>query len=552
MYITSPKRKNGSTVVRLVESFWKEGKVKNRIVKTIGQSKNPDIIEQYKKTARTLLDKHKKGVISLSKISEKLPVDLLRFLGEERYNNGFEDIFGASYEKLGFLDLIKSGKDNRSLNEVLRYLVLMRVFSPVSKLRSCCLLEEHFNKRISHKQVLVMMDHLSRQLEKIRQQVFQSILKREQKLEMLLFDVTTLYFESVSSDDLKDFGYSKDGKFNEVQVVLAVLANEEGLPVAYEVFPGSTGEVKTLQSVLNQFINKYKVRKIRVAADRAMFSNNNFEFFEDLKEKKGIRAEYVVSCPLKKLPKKIQEEIFDFKRKQIQEEGEDKKKREKKKKCKSPAYYEFSYKNRRMIVSYSEKVRRQEEKKRSRLLDKLYSLSREEKIPASRMVKNTGFRRYLKTLKGSVEIDKEKILKDSLWDGLYGVCSNIKSKEPKELLSMYRNLWRIEELFRINKHTLKMRPIYHRIPGRIRAHILICFLAYTVLRYTEIELKKAGLFLSPEQLIDILKNVENFIIRDQMKRPVVSYCVPRALSKEAKQIYAVFKKEYAKRPYQLR
>ena len=205
-----------------------------------------------------------------------------------------------------------------------------------------------------------------------------------------------------------------------------------------------------------------------------------------------------------------------------------------------------------MIVSYSEKVRRQEEKKRSRLLDKLYSLSREEKIPASRMVKNTGFRRYLKTLKGSVEIDKEKILKDSLWDGLYGVCSNIKSKEPKELLSMYRNLWRIEELFRINKHTLKMRPIYHRIPERIRAHILICFLAYTVLRYTEIELKKAGLFLSPEQLIDILKNVENFIIRDQMKRPVVSYCVPRALSKEAKQIYAVFKKEYAKRPYQLR
>ena len=55
MYITSPKRKNGSTVVRLVESFWKEGKVRNRIVKTIGQSKEPKIIERYKEIAKKLL-----------------------------------------------------------------------------------------------------------------------------------------------------------------------------------------------------------------------------------------------------------------------------------------------------------------------------------------------------------------------------------------------------------------------------------------------------------------------------------------------------------------
>ena len=117
MYITSPKRKNGSTVIRLVESFWKDGKVKNRIVKTIGQSKDPRIIEHYKKTARKLLDKHKKGLISFEKVSEKLSIDLLRFHGEDRYNTGFEDIFGANYEQLGFKTLIKSGKNNEVLNE---------------------------------------------------------------------------------------------------------------------------------------------------------------------------------------------------------------------------------------------------------------------------------------------------------------------------------------------------------------------------------------------------------------------------------------------------
>lgn len=553
MYITSPKRKNGSTVVRLVESFWKEGKVKNRIIKTIGQSKDPNIIEEYKKTARTLLDKHKKGILSLSKLSETLPVDLLRFQGEDRYNNGFEDILGAGYEKLGFSDLIKTGKNKKALNEVLRSIVLMRVFSPASKLKSCYLLERHFNRFISHKRVLGMMDHLSLQLEQIRQEAFRFLLKGEENLEVLLFDVTTLYFESVLPTELQDFGYSKDGKFNEVQVVLAVLANREGLPVAYEVFPGSKGEVKTFQSVLRQFVDKYGVKKIRVVADRAMFSDNNFEFFTVLKEELGIRAEYVVSCPLKKLPKKVQEEIFDFKREQLeaQKKLEAQQKPEAGKKSSSAVFYEFFHKKRRMVVSYSEKLRGRDEKKRRRLLDKLHSLCKEGQAPASQLVNNKGVRRYFKTLKGKVEIDREKIDKDSLWDGLYGVCSNMDLKKPEEIVGMYRSLWRIEELFRVNKHTLKMRPIYHRRPRRIQAHILICFLAYTVLRWTEIQLKKAGLFFSSEQLIDILKDVETFIIRDQIKKPSVSYGVPRDLSKEAKRIYAVFNKEYAKRPYQL-
>ena len=121
--MTSPKRKNGSTVVRLVVSFRKNGKVKNRIVKVIGQSKDPHIIEQYKNSARDLIDRYKKGLVSFPQVSEKLPIDLYRFLGEDRYNTGFKDIFGTSYEQLGFRDLIKSGKNNRSLNEVLESLV---------------------------------------------------------------------------------------------------------------------------------------------------------------------------------------------------------------------------------------------------------------------------------------------------------------------------------------------------------------------------------------------------------------------------------------------
>ena len=540
MYMTSPTLKNGSTVVRLVICFRHEGKVKNRIVKTIGQSKDPKIIKKYEQIARSIIDKHKKGLLSFPQISEKHNIDLYRFLGADRYNYGFEDIFGASYEQLGFADLIESGKSNKALNKVLRAMVLMRVFYPSSKLNSCDLLKKHFNKRISHKQVLVMMDHLTSRLESIREKVFRSILKGKPDMEVLLFDVTTLYFESIHSTELQDFGYSKDGKFNETQVVLAVLASKEGLPLAYEVFPGNTGEAKTMQVVLSQFVHKHKVKKVRVVADRAMFSDNNFQFFKDLKDKDGIKAEYVVACPLKKLPKEIKEKIFDFKRKQRELHT-----------VKPFACYEFEYKNRRVIVSYSEKLRSRDQHKRQKILDKLLKLCQENnnKVPAKKLVKNTGVRRYLKTLKGSVEIDQEKIVKDSQYDGLYGVCSNIENKPPQETISLYRSLWKIEELFRWNKHTLKMRPIYHRLPNRIKAHILICFLAYAVLRRTEIVLKKAGLELGPQGLIDILKEAEGFIIKDKVKGSTLSYCIPRSLPKVTQQIYAIFGKDYPKRPY---
>ncbi len=123
------------------------------------------------------------------------------------------------------------------------------------------------------------MDRVFKEEDVLRQKVFESLASKGSDFNVLLFDVTTLYFESTMQGELRDFGYSKDGKFNETQVVLAVLANTEGLPLAYEVFPGCTSETKTLQFVLNQAVKKYKVKRIRVVADRAMFSDSNFKFF---------------------------------------------------------------------------------------------------------------------------------------------------------------------------------------------------------------------------------------------------------------------------------
>ena len=311
MFMTCPKRKDGKTVIRLVVSYRKDGKPRTKIVKTIGQSKDSKTIEHYKKIAKELIEKDKQGVVQIDgAIRNKLRINLDDVDNKETRNNGFNDILGFTYEQLGFENLIQTGRNPKKLNTLLKSIVLMRIFEPSSKLKSSYLLEEHFGKNISLKQVLNLMDHIADEEDGIKNRMSQAILKGTQHLDIVLFDVTTLAFESITPSDLLEFGYSKDGKSGEVQVVLAVLSDQKGLPISYELFPGSTSEFETLEGVLKKFIMKYKVKKIRIIADRGLFSNKNLSILEGLSSS-GIEAEYIVSCPLKKLPKSLKDDILN-------------------------------------------------------------------------------------------------------------------------------------------------------------------------------------------------------------------------------------------------
>ena len=225
MFMTCPKRKDGNTVVRLVVSYRKDGKPRTKIVKTIGQSKDLTVIEQYKEIARELIEKKNRGVVQVDgAIRNKLPISLSDVDNEERRNNGFDDILSFTYQQLGFDTLIQTGRNPERLNAVLKSLVLMRVFEPSSKLKSSRLLEEHFGKNITLKQILNLMDHIADKEDGIKDRLSHAILKGKQHLDIVLFDVTTLAFESMTPSELLEFGYSNDGKPREVQVVLAVLS----------------------------------------------------------------------------------------------------------------------------------------------------------------------------------------------------------------------------------------------------------------------------------------------------------------------------------------
>ena len=130
---------------------------------------------------------------------------------------------------------------------------------------------------------------------------------------------------------------------------------------------------------------------------------------------------------------------------------------------------------------------------------------------------NKGVKKYLKLERKGVKeacLDENRIENDKLWDGFCGVITNHPTKSPGEVIDRYRDLWQIEAAFRLNKHDLRMRPIYHWTPKRIKAHILICFIAYGLACFVRYSLKQSNIKLSFERIKEELSFVQSSIVRD--------------------------------------
>jgi transposase len=112
----------------------------------------------------------------------------------------------------------------------------------------------------------------------------------------------------------------------------------------------------------------------------------------------------------------------------------------------------------------------------------------------------------------SVSIDNDKFEQDSHWDGLKGYMTNTKLSK-QEVIENYAHLWKIEKAFRISKHDLHIRPIFHRLQRRIEAHICIAFTAYKVYKELERQLRIKKATLSPEKAIEIAKTIYSLTVR---------------------------------------
>ncbi len=459
-----------------------------------------------------------------SKNDKPINVDLKQLREEQRTIVGIHEVYGKIYEELGFNNLFASPKRNELSAKILKHIVLARVACPKSKRASVKMLEEDFGISLNLDKVYSMMDEIDdAMVDRIQTKAHYATKQMlGGKINVLFYDATTLYFESFTEDDLKQNGYSKDFKFNQPQVILALLVTQEGLPVGYEVFPGSFYEGHTVIPILEKLRTNHNLEKVVFVGDKGMLNEDNLKFLEE------NNFYYIVGARLKNLPKKLIKEVLDLESYEAETEDKDKNKENK--------YLVIDKKDgRRIILSHNATRARKDKHDREKAVEKVLKKLQKSKDPKS-LISNYGYKKYI-SMDGEAKIDlnEAKLLEESKWDGLHGVITNLQDKEPKEVLTHYRGLWEIEESFRISKHDLKVRPIFHWVPQRVRAHLAIAFMAFSCVRHLQHRVSLQYQRMSPEAIRWELLHVQTSFLRHKQNRKM--YCIPSKTSNEAKKIY---------------
>jgi len=551
MFVIRKKTKIKNHIRVLIgESYRENGKIKQRILRNVGTAHNAIDLERYEKVAVLMIEEEIKKqhkcdlLLQYSGNIDDIPLNerkCLDFKSNDiheikRVEEGIPEVYGDLFDSLHFNEILK----NKNHSEILKNLVTLRIFDPQSKHKSHELLKEKWGRESSLSSIYRMLDSLAKNEEKVTQTVFNATKKLfpDEKIDLLFFDVSTLYFESTEQDDeLKSFGFSKDCKFNQVQVVLALATTQEGLPVGYKIFKGNTAEVKTLLSCIDEWKKTILIENVIFVADRAMFSKEN------LYELNRRNYTFIIAAKLRSLSVEYKNEILSENNYIIKEYKDNliwlkelPLKMEHKIKIENKTIKKEI--NGRLICSFSSSRAKKDKSDRSRMLDKINKYLNKETGTTStkNMVTNACLKKFCKFEgKSAAKLDEEKVYLDELWDGMHGIFTN-SDKDPIELLSRYSDLWQIEETFRITKHDLKIRPIYHYKPSRIKAHIALCFLSLTLMRHLHVNLKRKNINISMNKLNDELRKIQHSICKDSYTGLLLK--IPSVQTPIVKQIYS--------------
>lgn len=475
MFARKVKNRSGSVSVQVIS---KEGG-RYRVIRTVGTSKDADEIERLWRHAEFVACQ---GDASQGRLfgAESLNDQVVQRLMESLSNGsiriiGPELIFGTLFDRIG----LKAIPD-----ELFRHLVISRLAYPTSKLKTVDYLYRYKGVRLSVSALYRSLDRLhSRYKAQVEEIVYRHTRKRLGSVSVVLYDITTLYFESEDEDDLRKLGYSKDGKHQHPQILLGLLVGPEGLPIGYDFFEGNRFEGHTLLPVLQQLQRKCQLQRPIVVADAAMLSKAN------LAQLSSADYPFIVGARIKNEEEKIKQEI-------IQKASE----------MRNGDHRVLNKGEPRLIITYSDKRAGKDAQNRKRGLLRL-----QKQVKSGRLTKeninNRGYNKFL-TLQGEVaiRIDEAKVQEDQQWDGLKGYLTNTQLK-PEEVTEHYSHLWQIEKAFRISKTDLRIRPIYHYRHRRIEAHLCIAFAAYSIYKELELLLKDNGIKMSAKRAAELTQNM---------------------------------------------
>jgi transposase len=451
-HVRKTKTASDSTAIQIVKYVNR----KTIVVVHIGSGKTEEEVASLKTSAEKWIEKNEIQLNIFSNIPKKTPCSLIS-LDKCKYL-GVKSFF--VYEILH--KLLSKFKLTELSKPLLMDLIIMRIIEPSSKLRSLSLLKEYFDISYSEKQIYTdVPKFIDLKTSAEKHIVTLAVSEFNFDFSLVFYDVTTLYFESFESDELRKPGFSKDSKSNQPQIVIGLIVSKNGFPVAYEIFEGNKFEGHTIIPVITDFKEKHQIKTLTVVADAAMIS------FANVQSLKENELQYIVGARMSSLPPKLLESLS----KQLQ--GKD----SESVRIKTP--------HGDMVCSFSAKRYSKDKREMEKQIKKAESLL--QKPSGMKRVKFIASDNNTKYELNTKLIEKAKLLL-----GLKGYYTNLGEEiENQTIIEHYHNLWHVEQAFRVAKSDLQTRPIYHFKQEAIKGHVLICFMALAVSKYIEIKTGKS-------------------------------------------------------------
>ena len=337
-------------------------------------------------------------------------------------------------------------------------------------------------------------------------------------LSVVLFDTTSLYFHGAGGETLGHHGKSKDHRPDLHQVIVGVVIDAEGRPICSETWPGNATDVKSLLPVVDRLRQRFGIARMCVVADRGMISDEtiteldkrSIEYILGARERSDKEVRTVVLADARPMVPLViprargKETAIEVKEVIVGDRGP-------------------TARPRRYIVCFNPEEARHDAAVRTAILDSLAARLRQ---GDKQLVGNAGYRRFLATPRdGHFEIDPARVAEDARFDGLYVLRTNAQLPMLSVALA-YRELWRVEQIFRTAKAILETRPIYHQCDAAIVGHLFCSFLALVLRKELDERLDTAGAEPEWADIVRDLDRVEEVTVDQVTKRFVLRVQAP--------------------------
>ncbi len=501
--------------LQIVENRKEKGKVKQRVIATIGRMDRMQAKGRVETLIRSLSRFSERAILILSGQSD---------VSAEAVKIGPPIIFERLWKETGIGKAIKCLLQDRrfefDVERAIFLTVLHRLMVSGSdrfceRWRRDYLLEGTENLELHHlyRAITFLGEELKDQKgatpfaprcnkDLIEEMIFYDQRNLFSELELVFFDTTSIYFEGHGGETIGQKGFSKDHRPDLNQMVVGAIIDDKGRPICCEMWPGNTTDVKTLIPVVDRVRKRFGIHRFCVVADRGMISA------ETIKELEDRNIAYILGARMRRV-KEIKLDVLSRGGRyyEVYPEGVT---------SKDPAplsVKQVLHNKKRYIVCLNSRQARKDARDREAIIA---SLKEQLKKGPKSLVGNKGYRKYLKIDKDSAHIDMDKFEYESRFDGKWVLTTNM-DISPDKVALKYKELWQVEHVFRDIKSILETRPVYHQRNENIRGHVFCSFLALVLRKELERRLNLAGHVFEWSDIKQDLKALQQVTIEEGSK-----------------------------------